>query len=255
MKDRIAVLERYAGGGGATGDMLASTYDPATISEQLVGLTATQTLSNKTLTSPSFEGSIDGWVSANESWSYASATTITVPSGAALKYQKGDKIKLTQTTVKYFYIITVADTLLTITGGTSYTLTNAAISANYYSHIENPLGFPGYFDYTPTATSQAGTITSVSAVGKFMIQGLKLSCWVKITITTNGTGSGAVRATLPVAYTNLESVWVGREYNATGKMLQAAPATSVDLYITNYDNSYPGGNGHILLLNGFYQLG
>lgn len=35
-----------------SGDMIAATYDPATISEQLVGLTATQTLTNKTLTSP-----------------------------------------------------------------------------------------------------------------------------------------------------------------------------------------------------------
>lgn len=32
------------------GDMAAATYDPATIAEQLVGLTATQTLSNKTAT-------------------------------------------------------------------------------------------------------------------------------------------------------------------------------------------------------------
>ncbi len=37
------------------GDMLASTYDPATISEQLVGLTAVQTLTNKTLTSPTID--------------------------------------------------------------------------------------------------------------------------------------------------------------------------------------------------------
>lgn len=35
-----------------SGDMLISTYDPGTVSEQLVGLTATQTLTNKTLTSP-----------------------------------------------------------------------------------------------------------------------------------------------------------------------------------------------------------
>ncbi len=35
-----------------SGDMVASTYDPASISEQLVGLTATQTLTNKTLTTP-----------------------------------------------------------------------------------------------------------------------------------------------------------------------------------------------------------
>ena len=37
---------------GGGGDMLASTYDAASITEQLVGLTATQTLSNKTLTTP-----------------------------------------------------------------------------------------------------------------------------------------------------------------------------------------------------------
>ena len=37
--------ESIAGGG----DMLASTYDPAAISEQLVGLTATQSLTNKTI--------------------------------------------------------------------------------------------------------------------------------------------------------------------------------------------------------------
>lgn len=34
------------------GDMSTSTYDPGTISEQLVGLTAAQTLTNKTLTTP-----------------------------------------------------------------------------------------------------------------------------------------------------------------------------------------------------------
>lgn len=37
---------------GATGDMNKSVYDPAAIGEQLVGLTATQTLTNKTLLSP-----------------------------------------------------------------------------------------------------------------------------------------------------------------------------------------------------------
>ncbi len=34
------------------GDMLAATYDPANIAQQVVGTTATQTLTNKTLTSP-----------------------------------------------------------------------------------------------------------------------------------------------------------------------------------------------------------
>jgi hypothetical protein len=34
--------------------MLKSTYDPANIAQQVVGTTATQTLSNKTLTAPKF---------------------------------------------------------------------------------------------------------------------------------------------------------------------------------------------------------
>jgi len=39
--------------GSGSGDMTIATYDAANVSEQLVGLTATQTLTNKTLTSPS----------------------------------------------------------------------------------------------------------------------------------------------------------------------------------------------------------
>ena len=46
--DGTCSWQTIAGGG----DMLASTYDPGSVSEQLVGLTATQTLTNKTLTNP-----------------------------------------------------------------------------------------------------------------------------------------------------------------------------------------------------------
>jgi len=46
--------------GAGSGDMLAATYDAATISEQLVGLTATQTLTNKTLTSPTINSPVLG---------------------------------------------------------------------------------------------------------------------------------------------------------------------------------------------------
>lgn len=39
---------------GGSGDMAAATYDPANIAQQVVGTTATQTISNKTLTAPKF---------------------------------------------------------------------------------------------------------------------------------------------------------------------------------------------------------
>lgn len=49
---------------GASGDMNTATYDPANIAQQLVGTTATQTLTNKTLTTPVFSGVPTGTVTS-----------------------------------------------------------------------------------------------------------------------------------------------------------------------------------------------
>jgi len=159
-------------------------------------LAATQTLTNKTLTSPLFQGSVDGWISANETWTYASASTITVPSGAASKYQIGDKIKLTQTTVKYFYIVGVADTVLTVNGG-STVVADAAITANCYSHSDNPIGFPqGGLSYTPTisTTADCGTFSDVT----FRLSNGR--CFYKgIIIYAKDLDSGNLTITLPIA--------------------------------------------------------
>lgn len=97
-------------------------------------------------------GTADGWIDADETWTYASASTITVPSGAASRYSKGDRIKWTQTTVKYGVIVSVADTVLTIAVNTDYTVANAAITNNYYSHQASPVGYPGWFNWTPNGT-------------------------------------------------------------------------------------------------------
>jgi hypothetical protein len=199
-------------------------------------LNDTQTLANKTLTSPLIRGTLDGWISANETWTYASATTITVPSGAASKYKKGDKIKITQSsTTKYFYIITVADTLLTVTGGTDYTVANSAISNNYYSHAQNPMGFPAYFNYTPTVTAASGAITSYTVnVARFSIIASDIFLNLQITITNAGTGAGDLRVTLPVNNVGY-SIFAGRENAVNGKMLQGKTESNL-LYIIVYDN-------------------
>lgn len=87
-----------------------------------------------------------GWIPADETWTYSSVDgptgVITIPAGGASKYGVGMRVKLTQTTVKYFIVTAVSDTTLTIYGGTDYALTSAAISANYYSLMKAPLGMP-----------------------------------------------------------------------------------------------------------------
>lgn len=94
-----------------------------------------------------------GWIPVSDTWTYKTATTITVPSGAASIYKVGMGIRLTQTTVKYFYIVGVADTVLTVTGGSDYTLANATISAvSYAPNPDTAIGFPRVFQYTTTIT-------------------------------------------------------------------------------------------------------
>ncbi len=144
--------------------------------------------------------SADGWISANENWTYSSATEITVPSGATSKYQKGDKIKLTQGTVKYFYIIKVEDTTLTITAGSDYTLVNSAITENYYSKVENPQGFPGYFYYNVQwkGSTTNPTIGNGVLIGKFKISGSFISITIYLrTGSTTTYGKGYYGLTYP----------------------------------------------------------
>lgn len=91
---------------------------------------------------------LDGWYPISDTWTFASNTTINVPAGALLRYAKGDKIKIDNLITKYFYIIDVADTLLTVIAGTTYTVSNSTISNIFLSKDVSPVGFPSGFDWT-----------------------------------------------------------------------------------------------------------
>jgi hypothetical protein len=95
-------------------------------------------------------GTINGWIPAAETWTYASADdptfTFTITGNYTARYSVGMKLKLTQTTVKYFIITAISysapDTTVTVYGGTDYDLADAAITLPYYSMVKAPFGFP-----------------------------------------------------------------------------------------------------------------
>lgn len=96
-------------------------------------------------------GSVDGWIDANETWTYSawddtngvSTATITVPSDATTKYQEGMRVKFTQPTdgTKYGIITKVETTTLTVLINNDYDFDNEAISDPFYSAAKVPLGF------------------------------------------------------------------------------------------------------------------
>jgi hypothetical protein len=154
-----------------------------------------------------------GWIPVTiagvaETWTYNSVSgilgTVTVATDATTRFQKGDKIKFTQSaTVKYFYITAVTSTTITITGGTDYTLTNSAISNIFLSRIENPFGFPSWFNWTPSYSANGSmTWTSVSTT-RSVFYLVKTTVFIEIYAlgTTGGTVSTQLIFSLPIAPT------------------------------------------------------
>jgi hypothetical protein len=111
--------------------------------------------------------------------------------------------------------------------------------------------------YTPAISAASGTITSVASGGRFMRLGKM--CWVSINIvmTNNGTGGGALRATLPFGMVDPFNVIVGREYQSVGFVVTGqitnGPPNPAYLYITKYDNTYPGATANQIALSGWYE--
>lgn len=191
-----------------------------------------------------------GWIPAEETWTYASSTTFTISGDKTGKYQKGDKIKLTQTSVKYFYIIGVSyssnNTTITVTGGSDYSLANATITNPYFSKAENPQGFPHWFSYT---ASIGGFSTPPTMITRFCLKGT--SCILNFVSTTNGTSnSTGFTISLPITAKTISNyswraqilaVDNGSFANNGTSYIQAGIAV-VKLYINGANDWTPSGN-------------
>jgi hypothetical protein len=110
--------------------------------------------------------------------------------------------------------------------------------------------------FTPTVTTSAGTLTTVSAAGYYTRIG-KL-CVYRFTafISNNGTGSGLIIVSAPFTARNAEySTSAGREDAVVGfgtQLIVYPNETQVRVY--KYDNTYPGGTGHRLIGTICYEV-
>lgn len=115
----------------------------------------------------------NGWITSEETWSYSSADSPTfiasVNADMTGKISVGYRVRLTQTTTKYFIVTSVGTfsggaTLITLYGGTDYTLANAAITTPYYSSMKVPYGFPISEDKWTVTTTDSSDRTQSSPV-------------------------------------------------------------------------------------------
>lgn len=149
------------------------------------------------------------WKEFNPSnFTYSSATRVSVSNYTpADLFQVGDKLRLTQTTVKYFYIYAVGSNYIDISGGTDYTFVNAAVTAIATSRLSNPSGHPLVFTYTPTLTASgamtiAFLLPALNRALYFKIDGSQMDVWGEVAVTLGGVVDEEIYFTLPFNLTN-----------------------------------------------------
>lgn len=149
---------------------------------------------------------ITGWIPANETWTFVTANSFSVSGDQTAKYRPGLKIKCTiGGVVKQAYIYSSSFGTYTTINVKGDDLVSGAITANYYSRIENPLGFTQWFAYTSTLTgfSTPSTVTAYFCIVggtvllKFALQGTSNATTFTITLpipsASTGTNSYAIR--------------------------------------------------------------
>jgi hypothetical protein len=167
----------------------------------------------------------DGWIVVTDSWTYASSTTVTVPSDATAKYSIGDRVKFTQTTIKYFQVTAVSSTTLTLFGLSGDTVANAAIGSIYYSKSLTPTGYSqSWQSWSPTWVNLSiGNGTLVFA--KYLQIGKTVHFRLKFTFGGTSSISGSVTFTLPVTassdYTTNDTINSSVQYNDSSSTRQS----------------------------------
>lgn len=177
----------------------------------------------------------NGWIPADETATCGTNNILTVASGAASKYSVGDKLKIVVGGVTYYgYAITIADTAVTgIWGdatGAAYTLASGAtITSLHYSKMTSPVGFPDWFNWTPTMPNVASMTVTLTAVNyaRFRIVGRELTYKVYLSHNTAGSAADYAAFTLPLA-TKDDEIHLGSSHSNINGLTQCFDKVATD---------------------------
>lgn len=253
----VATLVNSRSTSGTTDNGTPPTYGQllaiVTVANGAVSIANANIADSRALSGMSLVNGADGWTLVTDAWVYFSPTAITVPSDATLRYAVGDRIKLTQTTVKYFVVTAVTSTTISITGGSDYTLANATITNPYYSKSLTPMGYPQWFNY---AESWTGFSTAPSGgISRFAVNGRTVFFNINRTVAgTSNAGPGTISlpitsATVTGAFWNSHMRGINNGVTlATPSLVQVASASSTaPYYQDSAGNNFGAASSKLIL--------
>lgn len=149
--------------------------------------------------------------------------------------EKGTKLKFTQTTVKYGTVFSATHsggtTTIVMVHNSDYTLTNAAMSATYWSNIEKPHGWPDWFNFPGVATGSGSMTWGATGTAKYKTKGGKeMMLALNLSGTTGGIASNSLQFSIPVPPTVTVAFFAaGATADGAGTVLGFTFATTAPL--------------------------
>lgn len=115
-----------------------------------------------------------------------------------------------------------------------------------------------WISFTSTISASVGTITTKSAAAFYKIDPNDpkvVYIRIAITVTTNGTGSGILQATMPFTAANdsVSGSMAGYEAVTGNSVIGKILANTSTLQSVFYNATYPGADSYIITLNGWYK--
>ncbi len=154
----------------------------------------------------------DGWQLVPDAATYISATSLSLPDDYTDEISSGMPVRIVDAgVVKYGYVLTAvysaSVTTVTLVANSDYSLSGGAISRVDIGLRNCPIGFPQWFNYTPTSIT--GFSANPTAIYRFSIAGKT----VKVVSAYSATGTSSTTAytvAAPIAAKTITNMkWIG----------------------------------------------
>jgi hypothetical protein len=147
----------------------------------------------------------DGWQKETATWTRTGNHTFTVSGDVTATYRKGAKARYKDGGSYEYGVIfsssySAPNTTVTLITNSDYAMAAATITDTYLSYIDNPEGFPQWFNYSPAISGSggsAGAYAESESSCKFTVSGGLLHTRIHKVVSNVGSWTGTLRVSTP----------------------------------------------------------